>query len=125
MNVSSDKNKVLEKLTLKQMQALLSIIDEATLKRIDFIEKRYKDRSHNFSETLDFLTNIGWVCADGDELSLTKSASEFTQAFSDATDLANRILGAITITPNEYTGLFAGYLSGFTVVANEVESRPS
>lgn len=125
MSVSSDKRKVLERVTLKRVQVLLLTLNEATLQRIQFVEARYKERAHNFSDTLDFLIALGWVQRDDNEVRLTGTSTRFAQSFSHERDVAERILETITTTTNDYAALFAGYLVRFTVTGSKAECRPT
>jgi hypothetical protein len=123
MTVFSDKKGVLDKVNLKQVQALLSILREATLKRTGFVESRYKERAPNFSETVQFLSDIGWICQDQDQLNLT--SMEFAREFTIPGDIADKLLETMTTTETVYGDLLARYLSRFTIVGNEAESRPA
>jgi hypothetical protein len=124
MTVFSDKS-VMAKVNLKQVRALLSILSEATLKRTAFIESRYKERAANFSETIQFLSDIGWICQDQDELTLSETSMQFAREFSIPGDIADRLLETLTTTETKYAHLLSRYLSRFNIVGNEAESRPT
>lgn len=124
MTVFSDKKRVLEKVNLKQVQALLSILSEATIYRIAFIESRYQERLPNFSETVQFLSDIGWACQDQDELTLSETSMQFAREFTIPRDIADKLLETMTTIETEYSDLLSRYLSRFNIVGDEVESRP-
>src|SRR6476620_7162995 len=105
MTVFSDKKRVLEKVNLKQVQALLVILSEATLKRTALIESRYKERAPNFSETVQFLNDIGWISQDQDELTLSDTSMQFAREFTISGHIADELLEMMTTTETEYGNL--------------------
>jgi uncharacterized protein DUF3883 len=125
MTVFSGKKRVLEKVNLKQVQGLLSILSEATLRRTPFIESRYKERAPNFTETVQFLADIGWICRDQDELSLSERSMQFARELITPAEIADELLEAMTTTDSEYGDLLSRYLARFSIVGNEAESRPT
>lgn len=124
MTVFSDKTRVLERVNLKQVQALLSILSQATVYRIALIESRYKERVPNFSETVQFLSDIGWACQNQDELTLSETSMQFAREFTIPRDIAEKLLETMTTIESEYGDLLSRYLSRFNIVGNEVENRP-
>ena len=125
MTVFSDKKRILEKVNLKQVEALLSVLADSTLRRTSFIESRYKERATNFNETVQFLSDIGWIFQEQDELTFSETTMQFAREFRVLKNVAHKLLDTITTTDTEYGVLFSRYLSRFSVVGNQAESRPA
>ncbi len=123
MSVSSDKClRILERLNVKQIQTLLTTLHGATLHGRQFIKARFEEQGRHFSETLEFITDLGWVRTASDELILSDECRGF--GTYSAGHVAEKIIHAM-MTANAYASVLAEYLVQFNVVGNEVARRPS
>src|SRR5207247_593211 len=66
-----------------------------------------------------------WISQDQDELTLSETSMHSAREFTIPRDIAHKLLDTITTTATEYGVLFSRYLSRFTVIGNEAESRPA
>jgi hypothetical protein len=71
MNASSvEPGAILAKVRPRQILHLLEILHSATVRRRSFITARFEEQATDFAETVQLLTDIGWVRAEGDDLVL-------------------------------------------------------
>jgi hypothetical protein len=125
MSVSSDKClRILERLNVKQIQTLLTTLHGATLSGRQFIKARYEEQGRHFSETLEFITDLGWVRTASDELILSEEYGSFAASSASEGYVTEKIIHAMMIS-NAYASVLAEYLVQFNVVGNEVARRPS
>lgn len=125
MNVSSYKRlAVLERTSLRQIQWLVGTLHRSTLHRTQFIEARYKEHAQYFSETLQFLKDLGWVCEDGEQLTISDEGRSVAASLTDEGYVAEKITQAMSSPSNAYGNALAEYLGLFKVIGDEVTHRP-
>lgn len=110
MNGSS--NDILAGVSPAQIRVLLDVLHNSTWRNHSFVERRYRERARNFTETLTFLLRLGWIRTDGTELSIAGGRINCTME-QDSVSSAVALLEAILSSPGEHQGLFADYLARF------------
>jgi hypothetical protein len=76
MNASSiEPGAILAKVRPRQILRLLEILHSATVRRRSFVMARFEEQATDFSETVQLLMDIGWLCAEGDDLVLAAGAA--------------------------------------------------
>lgn len=126
MSVSSvDKTDTLDKVNTKQIRQLLSVVLQAHLRRVQFIEQIYTDGAQNFRETLQFLVDLGWISERAGELHLAPSASTAGTWLQSDEDMRQAILAALIGLSSPYRLAVATYIRKFKVAGTELRRRPS
>jgi hypothetical protein len=105
----------------EQLRVLLSILRDSTWRSRDFVEKRFQERARNFSETLAFLQQIGWVHGEGLEVQIADAWNDRTPANGDAVAL----LDALLDSPGRHQQELASYLLRFRCANGVPPSFPS
>ncbi len=113
MNVSSaEPSAILAKVRPRQILCLLEILHSASVRRRSFVAARFEEQATDFPETLQFLTDIGWVRAAGDDLVL--AAGPATEVGAGAPARRMRLLAELLFDQlGPYENGFAGYLRRF------------
>lgn len=122
---SDEQRRTLARVTLRQIQELLKILNTVKLCRLPFIEGVYKETAQYFHETLKFAVDLELVSVEGGEVIVSDECRLLYQASPTAPEIAMRILDRLL---NRSTGVSAGvaeYLSQFNLVGDELEHRPS
>jgi hypothetical protein len=120
MSAFSDANEPVSfgRLHPDQIAAMVSILRQASIHRVDFVETVYVDRAKNFRETLRFLKAAGWITENFGNISLTG-----LPAHSDIP--VWKIVEHISETITPYQAILADYLSQFRVHEGKAIHHPS
>ena len=110
MNGSSDN--IIAGVGPRQIQVLVDLLRDSTWRSYTFVEDRYRERARNFAQTLSFLQQIGWVCAEGAQIHVVKLWMDRV-AGQNMGDASVVLIDAVLDSPGEHQRLFAGYLSRF------------
>jgi len=125
MNASSDKQLgVLEGVVTKQVQSLLGIVAQSSIRRTEFVEARFVEQARNFPETVKFLEDIGWIKKDGNEFVLTVSSDAACKSIQDDKQIRKEIIEGIVGVNSPYLDLLADYVIRFNRVDSELAYRP-
>lgn len=126
MNASSAKRlKLFEKLETKQIQYLLSILFQSTMRGKHFVETAYSERARNFVETLQFLKDMNWVKERHGELALSDAGSAAYAAAQDDEKIRKWLTEALIAEVSPYRGDIADYLLRFSLSGSNPTYRPS
>lgn len=125
MNASSDKQLgVLAGVVTKQVQNLLGIVTQISIRRTEFVEARFVEQARNFPETVKFLEDIGWIRKDGNEFALTASGDAACKSIQDDKQIRTGIIEAIVGATSPYRELLADYVIRFSQMNSELGYRP-
>lgn len=126
MSASSDKRlKLFAKLETKQIQYLLTILSQSTMRGIQFIETTYSERARNFVETLQFLKDINWVNEWSGELTLTDAGYTAYLAAQDDREIRKQLTEALIEEVSLYRAALADYLLRFRLIGSNLAYRPT
>lgn len=112
---------VLTRLHPDQLTVFVDILRRATVRHASFVESIYNERARHFHETLQFLSEIGWVREEAGELALAgRAAAVQTEQLHPY-----RAVEGIAETPGPYRTILADYLTEFRVDNGNIVHRPS
>ncbi len=100
------------------------ILHESSFHNAQFVSSQYGEEARNFSETLEFISNLGWVTVDDGTITFTESGSAISSAEYADVNLARRILGGMRRCRG-YDHILADYLVQFEIVDREIAQTPS
>ncbi|MFZ1219975.1 MAG: DUF3883 domain-containing protein [Chthoniobacterales bacterium] len=106
-----------------QIRVLLELLGENAWRSRAFVENRYRERAHNFDQTLTFLHRIGWVRTDSDQIHAVNGWMERIGE-QNAGDPSVELMDALLDSPGEHQSLFGNYLGHFQSV-NGIVSCPA
>lgn len=110
--MSGSSDKILAGVSPGQIRVLLDILRDNAWRSRAFVEDRFRERARNFSETLRFLQQLGWIHAEGPELQVFDGWME--RASADGADgAAVALLDALLDSPGRHQQEFARYLWRF------------
>ena len=118
----SDVTTALARLRPGQITTLVEILCTSNVRQVSFVQKLFTEQSRNFSETLEFLTDIGWVRASGGELALAASCelSRMNEA-----QRFRAIADAMADESSPFRIILARYLNVFDGNEGTIVHRPS
>ncbi len=126
MSASSDKRlELFSKLETKQVQCLLNILFQNTMREKHFVETAYNERARYFVETLQFLKDINWVNEQPDALALTDAGAAACAAAQDDGEIRKQLAEAMLAQGCPYRTDLAGYLLRFSLSGSTLAYRPS
>ncbi len=126
MSASSDKRlELFSKLETKQVQCLLNILFQNTMREKHFVETAYNERARYFVETLQFLKNINWVNEQPDALALTVAGAAACAAAQDDGEIRQQLTEKLTSQGSPYRMDLADYLLQFSLSGSSLAYRPS
>lgn len=126
MSASSDKRfELLAKLETKQIQCLLSILFQSTMRGKHFVESAYSERARNFVETLQFLKDMNWVKEQHGELALSDAGSSAYAVAQDDEEIRQRLSEVLIAEVSPYRADLADYLLRFSLSGSNLAYRPS
>jgi hypothetical protein len=119
---SSDPATVLGRLHPKQIDTLVEILRHGNLRQTSFVESIFNERARHFSETLQFLKDIGWVSQHGDELELSGGDALIAAGGQSG---SQTIADAISRVTGPYQQILAAYLQNFRFHGGRMLHFPS
>ncbi len=126
MSAFSDKRlELFSKLETKQIQCLLNILFQTTMRGKHFVELTYNERARYFVETLQFLKDINWVNEQPDALALTDAGAAACAAAQDDGEIRQQLAEALIAQWSPYRADLAGYLLRFSLSGSNLAYRPS
>src|SRR5688572_17396017 len=110
--MSGSSDKILAGVSPGQIRVLLDILRDSAWRSRAFVEDRFRESARNFSETLTFLQQLGWIHAEGPELQVVDEW--MARASADGADGAPvALLDALLDSPGRHQQEFARYLWRF------------
>lgn len=111
---SSKIQSSLKRVNCKNAIELIRIIDRYTSKDVDFISKRYSDKYRFFTDTLQFLVDIGWVISKGGMVRLDKSIP--SHVINGKIDkVLHEVIFAMMVAKSSISKPLLKYISGFSL----------
>jgi hypothetical protein len=120
---SDEPTGTLTAVTPRQILTLLEVLQGTTWRNRLFVEARYNERARNFSETLAFLEDLGWVQGLGEELCAKgETIARITQA--GQADMCRALADALADSRGPHQKIVADYLTRFQSDEGMLVYRP-
>ncbi len=126
MSASSGKRaEILAKLEVRQIQHLLRVLSQSTLRGQRFVEQAFMEQARNFAETRQFLQDMEWIEERSGQLFLTKAGVIACEQVADDEQIRSHLLETLSNVVNPYRRDLAGYLGHFRLSGSRLTYRPS
>lgn len=126
MNASlGDRTELVAKLEVKQIQHLLRVLSQSTLREPRFVEKAFMEQARYFVETLQFLEEMEWIEERSGQLFLTKSGVVACALTNNDEQIRSHLLETLSNVVNPYRRDLADYLRHFRLSGSQLTYRPS
>lgn len=104
----------------RQVRALISIIEGATLTRKDYIKRRYEEQEPNFFETLEFLKALHVIKESNNDVVISQS-----ELVTYAQGPIGWVVSKLAAGDGPHSSQFRSYLREFNVAHGEVIGHPA
>lgn len=121
---SGDRASAFEGLHEPHISVLFSLLQESGVRSRDYIKRRYLERASRFDSTLHFLTEIGAVHANKDDLIINR-AFQTLQGPVTREDLATIVIDLIVCTESCFRSEMFEYIKRFRVTDGRAVYKPS
>lgn len=122
---SGNRLGLVAKLEVKQIQHLLRVLSQSTLRGPRFVEKVFLEQARNFVETCQFLQDMDWIEDRGKQLFLTKAGVVACELTNNDEQLRSHLLEKLSNQVNPYRRDLANYLGHFSLSGTQLAYRPS
>lgn len=126
MSDYSDKRlDILARLEIKQIQRLILVLSQATLRGRRVIKNVYLEQASNFEETMQFLQDINWIEEHEEQLFLTDSGVAASKFVSDDAQIRIHLIYTLSKGNYPYQKEISKYLCCFCPSGKHLTHRPS